>query len=279
MRAALALAFAATSCGDAPVATSDALPDAGDLDPALPCDVRDVIARRCVHCHAAPPAAGAPVALRSRLDFLAPSSVDGEDLARRALTRLRDLGRPMPPASEPPLRDPERATLEAWLTAGAPSGPCDPLPAAPHATTCASGSAWARGDDGDRDMNPGLACRACHEAEASHVAVFFAGTVMAGFHERHLCNSPPPAEARIEILDMSGAVTLTLTPTASGNFHSSSLTAGVPVPYRARLVVGSRVREMREAQRTGDCNLCHTEQGGTITPGGVSTPGRLVWPD
>ena len=103
-------------------------------------------------------------------------------------------------------------------------------------------------------------------------AYFFSGTVFPDLHEQDLCHSPPPAGAQIEILDAQGNVTLTLTPGAAGNFTSSAVVAGVPVPYRARLVANGLTRSMSAAQTSGDCNACHTEQGED------GAPGRLVWP-
>ncbi len=140
-------------------------------------------------------------------------------------------------------------------------------------TTCESGVYWSLGTTGSPLMNPGLACRSCHQQQAPEMAYYFSGTVFPSLHESNLCNSNPPHGARVEILDADGNVTLTLIPNAVGNFLSTSVVAGVPLPYRARLVVHESVRIMTTPQTNGDCNSCHTEQG---TQG---APGRIVWPD
>lgn len=250
----------------------------GDLSSTLPCEVRAIIEGACVHCHSAPTAADAPMSLLSRADFLRPSTVDGVTVGALSLDRLRELPSPMPPKSEPPLAPAHRAILESWFAAGMPAGTCEPLPAKPLTTPCASGSSWSNGDDGSVNMNPGRACRDCHVSESAGDAYFFSGTVFNSFHGRDLCNTPPPASARIEILDMQGNVTLTMTARSSGNFHSPLTTAGVSLPYRARLVANGLTREMRNPQMSGDCNSCHTEQGTHTVAGSSPAPGRIVWP-
>lgn len=250
-----------------------------DVRTGIPCEVRAVIAGACAHCHSSPTSADAPMPLLSRTDFLALSSVDGENVGQRSLGRLHETQEPMPPRSEPALIAPHLGVLEAWLTAGMPAGECEPLPAKPLATTCASNSFWTGGDDGSADMNPGRPCVACHYDESPGDAYFFAGTVFTSFHGEDLCNTPPPSGARIEILDMQGNVTQTMTPRGtSGNFHSPAITAGVALPYRARLVANGLTREMRTPQMSGDCNSCHTEQGTHTDATTSPAPGRLVWP-
>ncbi|HVV87439.1 MAG TPA: hypothetical protein VHE35_30565 [Kofleriaceae bacterium] len=271
-------AVAAVACGDDGAGPADAAIDADPGPDELPCDVRAVLEDACTPCHSSPPVAGAPSSLTHRLDFRAPSTVDGEDLATRTAARLRDTVLPMPPRSEPPLSDGQRAVLDAWLTAGTPAGTCGAIAARPAPTTCASGQHWMQGDTGSIDMNPGRPCRACHQLSTPQLAYFFAGTVYPDYHEEDLCDSAPPEGARIEILDEHGAVTMTLRPSASGNFSSTGTAAGVAVPYTARLVANGLTREMTTAQDSGDCNSCHTEQGTHQATGMPDAPGRLVWP-
>lgn len=282
----VALALSLAACGNDRALVTDAGPvdahlpaDASGPD-LLPCEVRDVLAARCATCHGSPPSAGAKVALHARYAFFAASLDDSvANVGASAALRLDDARAPMPPASEPPLPDSERATLKAWLAAGMPAGTCEPLPAAPVPTTCASGTSWMQGDTGSEQMYPGRACRTCHQQAAPQLAYYFAGTVFPSFHERDDCNAPPPADARIEILDpKTGAVSKTLRPNAAGNFLSTSVAPDVAVPYTARLVANGRMREMTHAQQSGDCNSCHTEQGTTIAPEVDAPPGRLVWP-
>lgn len=238
----------------------------------LPCEVRSVLESVCVSCHSSPPSAGAPMALTSRYDFLTHWQDTGQTVGERSVDRMKHGGAPMPPSSEPPPAPEALTVIEQWVSAGMPAGSCGSLPEKPLDTSCASGDYWADGDTGSAKMNPGLACRACHKVNASDKNYFFMGTVFPSFHEEDLCNSPPPPDARLEIIDVSGAVALTLTPNSVGNFQSSAVVAGVSVPYTARLVANGLTRAMSTPQMDGDCNKCHTEQGAE------EAPGRLVWP-
>jgi len=273
----VAASFAA-SCGTEPAAVDAQTGDADVGDGGLPCEVRDVLATACAHCHASPPKAGADMPLLSRRDFFAPSRVDGENIGARVLARLHHVDDPMPPLSEPRL-GPLADVLASWITAGMPAGSCESLPVSPVPTTCASNDYWTGGSEQpDEDMNPGVACLQCHLDYGGNRAFPFSGTVFSSFHEKSMCNSPPPPGARIEILDEAGQITLTMLPSASGNFHST-LAPGVPLPYRARLVANGRVREMQTLQMSGDCNACHSEQGGRQLPTDEhEAPGRVVWP-
>lgn len=139
---------------------------------------------------------------------------------------------PMPPLSEPPVSASQRAILDGWIDAGMPAGTCGVIAAKPVATTCASNSVWTQGDTGAKEMNPGRPCRTCHQLMAPQLAYFFAGTVYPSFHERDLCNSPPPPDARIEILDDTGTVRLTLLPTARATSHPPRSPPASPSPTR-----------------------------------------------
>jgi hypothetical protein len=245
-------------------------PDVGPNE--LPCDVRAVIEDACLHCHSSPPTSGAPVSLVSRFDFLAPGAISGQSIGERSVVRMSAKGAPMPPISDPPAAPEQIAIIEQWVAAGMPAGQCGIIPSKPAATSCLSGQLWMDGDTGGKQMNPGLACRSCHLLKAPEFAFFFAGTVFPSFHEADLCYSPPPEGARIELLDESNNITLTLFPNGTGNFLSSAVVPGVPLPYRARLVANGLTRSMQTPQKDGDCNGCHTEQGDN------NAPGRLVWP-
>jgi hypothetical protein len=244
-----------------------------DLGPdELPCDVREVVEAVCSSCHSSPVAAGAPMPLLSRYDFLAPHPGSGKTVGAQSLERMKSAAAPMPPRSEPPASADQVAVFEQWVAAGMPPGACGAIPGKPAGTTCASGKTWDPNAVSTAQMNPGLACRGCHKTQASEFNYFFMGTVFPAFHENDLCMSPPPPGARVEILDAMGNVTMTLTPNAAGNFMSSAVVAGAPVPYAARLVANGLTRSMNGLQSDGDCNKCHTEQGAE------GAPGRLVWP-
>jgi hypothetical protein len=266
------IALALAACGNDHAAPPA---DAPILD-GLPCDVRAVLENACTQCHSSPVTSNAPESLVSLGDFLAPSSVAGQTIAERARARLHDPLMPMPPLSEPPLATAQLATLDAWLAAGAPGGACGTIPARFVEPTCASGVLW-EGASSDL-MQPGKPCRGCHETEAPQLAWFFMGTAFPAYHEGDDCEDPPPIDARVEIADADGHITLTLYPSADGDFTSSSVDARVPLPYTAKLYANGLVRAMVTPQMDGDCNSCHTDQGTSTIIDASPAPGRLVWP-
>lgn len=154
--------------------------------------------------------------------------------------------------------------------------------AAPSGATCASGLVY-QGNQESPEMNPGMACRSCHLgnnfdnqnpgglAEPGK-AFFFMGTAYASSREVNGCKSANvPADAKVEILDSSDVVQLTLPVNAAGNFFSESTTAGFTLPYKARIVANGKTLAMATPQMDGDCNTCHTENGKN------GAPGRIIW--
>jgi hypothetical protein len=210
--------------------------------------------------------------LLSRTHFLAQDDASKKTIGALSLERMKSTMVPMPPLSEPPMSLSQLDIFEQWVTAGMPSGACGSISEKPLEPTCTSGKFWDTNATSTAQMNPGQACRACHKTEASDYNYFFMGTVFASFHEKDLCMSAPAAGAKVEILDTAGNVTMTLLPNATGNFMSSAVVAGVPIPYTARLIANGMKRSMTMPQKDGDCNKCHTEQGDE------NAPGRLVWP-
>lgn len=281
----VALAAILAACGeDTALPAPDARPvDAFDPGPdELPCDVKAALDRACTTCHSDPASSNAPQPLTTRLDFYKDSvSVDGQRVAQVAASRLSGSSPlPMPPRSEPPAAAADLAAIRAWLDAGTPPGTCGRIAAKPVPTTCASGAMWTQGETGSEQMLPGKACRTCHAVEATEINYFFQGTAFPSLHESDLCEDPPPANARVEILDgATGNVTLTLTPDATGNFSSLVVSPGVPIPYRARVIANGQVREMTTGQTSGDCNACHTEQGTHASGTAPDAPGRITWPE
>ncbi len=118
-------------------------PDEG----GFPCPVAQIVSTKCLQCHGDPLANNAPMSLTQLSDFSATSMVDStKTVAQRAVARLETMGSPMPPTNAPALTDDERATFEAWVADGIPSGTCDVqldagevLDAGPVEQTCASG--------------------------------------------------------------------------------------------------------------------------------------------
>ena len=265
-------------------ASSDAgVPDAGPITPhdggiaGLPCDVSAFVGSKCASCHGAPLAGGATFPLLSLSDFLATSTTyAGVTQGARSSIRVHDAASPMPPTGSPAPGAAELTAFDGWISAGMPAGTCGnvaPPDAGPAPTTCASGSTWIYGNSESPDMNPGLACLACHQSQAPGKAYPYSGTVFPGRHEKDRCNSRAPSGAKVEIIDVNGNVVITMYPSAtSGNFHSARYPAAVALPYTARVTVSGRTATMTTPQTSGDCNSCHTEQG---TGGAL---GRIVWP-
>jgi hypothetical protein len=150
---------------------------------------------------------------------------------------------------------------DAGVDAGADAG--DPL--------CPSNVYWTRGTAAAAAMEPGMACRACHQQQAPALVYDFMGTVFARSHSEDGCFAQPPAEVTVEIVDANGAVAQTLSPNASGNFFTGR-NSGVQTPYTARVRSDAGVSSMLTPQTDGDCNSCHTAAGLN------GAPGRIVWP-
>jgi hypothetical protein len=250
----------------------------------LPCDVAALLRARCSSCHGSLPSGGAPSALVSRADLLAPAPAGGR-FADRSLVRMKSVLAPMPPGA--PLPPAELAPFEAWVMAGLPAGTCDGAVDAggPPMPTCASTRLWTDRYRGSGDMNPGMACRACHAGQNFNGQnpagerelgrqYWFAGTAFPGKYERDGCLASAPPGVTVEILDADGGVRLSMpVRTGSGNFYEPSLrTRPQWLPYTARVKRnGVVVSTMRTPQMSGDCNTCHTG------PDGQGEPGRITY--
>ena len=128
-------------------------------------------------------------------------------------------------------------------------------------------------------MNPGKACIACHKASGEPDAPKFnvAGTVYPSGHETDYCygidgKSADYSDVIVEITDANNVVH-ELHPGTTGNF--SLISAAFATPYKAKVKSAKGERVMGEAQTDGDCNGCHTVNGGG---NGSKAPGRIVVP-
>ncbi len=119
----------AAACG---TTSQEASPSAGDggtgtpgpapASSGLPCDVDAVLAANCRSCHASPPQFGAPMPLTSHAALHAALPSDGsKKVYEGVVLRIANDARPMPPSPNERLSPADRATLEAWAAAGAPS--------------------------------------------------------------------------------------------------------------------------------------------------------------
>jgi hypothetical protein len=242
----------------------------------LPCDIANILSTHCQQCHSNPPIAGAPMALMTYGDLVAPARSDPTKSAgAMALSRMQDATRPMPPAPATPVTAGEIASMQTWVSAGLPPGSCadagapasdagNPFGSPP---VCTSGRI-AAGPEGPT-MNPGQACIACHATnEAPDFIV--AGTVYPTAHEPNNCVSTAPsaANATVVIVDANNR-TFTLPVNAAGSFYSST---AIAKPFHAKVVVGTSERSMLATQTSGDCNGCHTQNGANSAPGRILLP-------
>ena len=141
----------------------------------------------------------------------------------------------------------------------------DPVAAAP---TCTSGMMWTRGNHGSAQMNPGMACIACHST-MNGPDLTIAGTVYPTGHEPDLCFGADGTKGVSVVITGADGQTIALTPTPSGDFH---LGTGVTMPFTAKVTYMGRERAMTAAQTTGDCNGCHTQSGANGAPGRITLP-------
>jgi hypothetical protein len=207
-------------------------------------------------------------------------------IADVALERMKATQSPMPPGEL--LAASAVAAFAGWVNAGTPRVACgsapatsddagaapDPVDAGPvtdggaalDASVCTSGTTWTPGSPASALMAPGKRCLGCHNVSGGP-SLTLAGTVYPTLHEPDGCNGIDGSSVSVVIVDAAGK-SHTLPVNAAGNFLRVT---GIPMPYTARVVNGTKVREMRTSQTDGDCNGCHGESG-------MQSPGRITAP-
>ncbi len=256
-------------------------PGTGGTASGLPCDVAQVLQNYCTSCHGNPPTNGAPIPLVTYSDLTAKSSVDPTmTVAQRAVLRMQDAQRPMPPGAGTTVAAADIATVQNWVTAGAAQGTCGSssdggTASGPFNTppVCTSGQTWTLGNRESPLMNPGRACLDCHGGGGGEAPAFqLGGTVYPTGHEPDLCyGGSSSGQATVVITDAAGLV-VNLTTTSDGNFYYSARSAALQLPYTARVMFQGRVRAMAAAQQDGNCNSCHTQDGANGAPGRIVLP-------
>lgn len=166
------------------------------------------------------------------------------------------------------------STGTAGASTGAGGGPVDPFSLPP---TCSSGKTWTSGNKGSKNMNPGQACLTCHAKDFEAPDFAIAGTVYATGHEPNNCNGQASTSSEVEgavvvVTDATGKEFAMKVETSSGNFFSKVPVAAVKFPIGARVEYAGKVRAMKGAVPTGDCNSCHTQDGSQGAPGRVVLP-------
>jgi len=248
----------------------------GVVADGLPCDVSALVQDKCGTCHGATPLPTLP-SLVSYQGLTAPAqSAPTMTNAVLAVTRMQSTQTPMPPAGSTPATPAEIASMQAWIAAGYPMGTCGAGGAGgsapdPTAPICTSNKTWTGGTDGSKDMQPGVACIACHARSGGEAPTFaVAGTVYPTVHEPDQCDGASGSSGiRVVITGADGAVIM-LTLSTSGNF---SYQGALAKPYTAKVTdMNGGVRTMSESQTTGDCNGCHTQAGSNDAPGRILVP-------
>lgn len=235
----------------------------------VPCDVADVLARECNSCHGSSPAGGANNSLTTYEQLLAPSKTDpSKTVVQLSIERMKASSKPMPPSA--PAAPADVAVLERWVAAGLPKGDCAGAVGPDYGTpvVCSSNTRWTRGDHESPLMHPGRACIDCHASEGEGPRYTVAGTVYPTAHEPDDCNGTSSASVRVVITGADGRTT-TLSVNQAGNFFART---SIAMPYRAKVVSVDKVREMKGAVESGDCNACHTLTGAEKAPGRVMAP-------
>ncbi len=144
------------------------------------------------------------------------------------------------------------------------------------ATTCTSGQSQPNITTGDgyAGMDPGQACISCH-SQGEGPSFILAGTVYPTGHEPDNCNGVTASDIKVVATDFTGKE-FPMTPNSSGNFflqNSRRTPVSFAFPYTARVERGGKVVEqMGGAQKSGDCNSCHTEKGANSAPGRIAAP-------
>jgi cytochrome c551/c552 len=229
----------------------------------LPCDVEAVLSSRCWSCHGQTPSTVGVPSLTSVAAFTAASRTDpSRSTGEVAVARMQATTLQMPPPPASPATADEIAVMSNWVAAGYPGGTgCGPI--------CTSGTTWRGGNEGSPDMNPGMACNACHTSSDEGPRFSIAGTVYPTVHEPDLCNGAGPASGAEVVITRADGRVLTLAPNAAGNFYSE---VAVAAPYRAKVVDAAGERAMTATQTSGDCNSCHTQIGANGAPGRIMLP-------
>jgi hypothetical protein len=263
-------------------ASSDSIDqaDAGpDANQGIPCDVANLLAARCDSCHSQHPVQGAPMALVSYANLIAPSIMDPtKTYAEQSVVRMQISTPRMPPAPAAPATASEIAILTNWIAAGYPTGTCgvpdggladggtstdaslDDGNTYDGGFVCTSGKMYSHGTGAD--MEPGENCLGCHKF---HIA----GTIFPTLHEPDKCDGVNVGGVSVVITDSKGVVTTLAPSVTSGNFHTS---ATFTPPYNAKVIFNGVMREMLTPQTSGACNSCHTATGANGAPGRIQLP-------
>ena len=243
----------------------------------LPCDVAALIETHCLVCHGSP--INQPPALGSLDALMAPAPKDpSRTVAEVALDSMRGIGIAMPP-NGPQLSDADIAPFADWIAAGMPAGDCGSAPTGPDPfavdPVCTTNTYWNQGNEGSRQMHPGVACIKCHQSSGGGEGPQYqiAGTVYPTGHEPDDCygNVGDLQGAYVAVTDANGQQ-LQLAVGNAGNFYLEQ--GNVAFPISVKVVYGGKEIAMPDKLQVGqgDCNDCHTQNGANNAPGRIILP-------
>lgn len=240
----------------------------------LPCEIEDLLVKRCLNCHG-DPLAGAPMPMLGHDDLIAGTPSNPQvSVAQRSLERMMDPALPMPPLPAAPATADEIAALSSWIDAGMPVGSCDTHDPFAVDPVCTSGTMWS-GAEGPR-MAPGRDCIACHASSGEEEAPDYivAGTIYPTGHEPDACNGLEAPDLRVIVRSMDSGAEVSLALAGAGNFglRRSQAPAGFTAPFSVSVQWQGRERLMSGAAPSGACNACHTQGGTNQAPGRVVAP-------
>lgn len=280
---ALGLAFLAGCYTAAATSTGSKTTDPGTTaattdDPGFPCDVAKVLSDNCWSCHGSSPKGGAPSF--ATFEAFTASAGNGKTYADLAIERMRSSDNPMPPSG--PIADDQISVIENWVSSGPSRDTCSDSSSSDNSNqtgdlsvydtpeTCTSKGTWKQSMGEGPLMQPGKACLSCHDGKSEAPLFGFAGTVYPTAHEPDWCNGQSPSGTTVVVTDSKGT-DHTAKVNASGNFY---MRGSISLPIKAKVVLsdGTTVREMGDAQNSGDCNSCHTDNGANNAPGRVMVP-------
>lgn len=254
-------------------------PTGGVVGEGLPCEIDAILADYCRSCHGPTPSGGAPQSLLTLDDLLDDAlTAPGQTVAQVSLDRFGEVPNPMPPLPASPLPADLVDTWAAWVADGTPAGNCDPMPEPDPFDVepmCSSGVVW-QGDEGQR-MDPGQACINCHanDQEEEGPIYAFAGTLFPTGHEPDNCYGVDGtvADVYVEVGDANGQSHV-MSVNSAGNFFAMpwQLPDGFDPPWTAKVVADGLERAMVGTITSGDCNVCHTQDGTENAPGRIILP-------
>lgn len=206
----------------------------------LPCNVLDVFQRTCWTCHGATTNFGAPMSLTSWEDTQATAKQDPynanlnpEPVYQRIGERIHDTQNPMPQGTH--LNAADLATLDAWVSAGAPAGSASD--SCPAQTPTGAGGTSAAGGAPSQSSSGGAAPAGGAGGQAPTGTG--GDTVVSTGGSGAISEGPPPANPDAGTIDYGDDVPVPPDPSECEQemtFHARADATGAPYQVGANTV-------------------------------------------